>query len=144
MQAKEYLSLYKIYDSELRDYDLELEAIRTRLEGLSAIDYAKDKIQTSPSGDDAMINGINRMMEIRNKITEQSAQLIETRHEITRRIHRIQNATYIDILVFHYILFLSWEQIAVKLSYNYDYTIQLHGYALKAFEKENPDILEKT
>ena len=134
MSAKDYLCKIK-YDREyIRQLRLRKETMHIDYNGISGIDYSRDKIKASPV----------------NKLEEQAWKLLETMQDIDKsiaelsldinrkldEIHSIDNGLYSKILFMRYSEYKSFERIAVDLNYNYHYVCQLHGEALKLFTEK--------
>lgn len=141
MTAKEYLSQYQGLQRRIRSKQDEIEQIKTLMEGLAAIRYDKDKVESSPTNDQ-MINGMIRIEEISNKIARDVSEAAALVDEITDRISRVKQNSLEMVLREHYINGLTFESICVNYHYEYRSIITMHGRALQEFSKQNPDIAE--
>lgn len=133
MTAKQYLSEIKkmrhdleILRREAKDYHISFESIR-------GIDYSASKVQTSPKNN--MEEAAWAMLQRHENVIKEIGRLTE---EINRRLETIREMSrteYSQILLKRYDEYESFEQIAVELHYNYNYTCTLHGEALQEIEK---------
>lgn len=132
----------KAYLRQIRRIDIRLaDIIRERDELVKAQTYMKspqtegDRVQTSPSGDPPWMAYLLKWEELINKMGEVWDELVEKKQEILGQIHRLEDSRYIDILIKRYVMFKSFEQIAVDMNYSYEHTLRLHGRALKQMGK---------
>lgn len=70
---------------------------------------------------------------VRELEAEKEMQMV-TYREIRQRIGMVPDPTEQEILSRRYLLWQSWEKIAVEMGYSYRNVTRLHGYALKHFE----------
>ena len=143
MTAKEYLSQYQGLQRRIRSKQDEIEQIKTLMEGLAAIRYDKDKVESSPTNDQ-MINGMIPIEDISNKIARDVSEAAALADEITDRIGRVKQDSLEMVLREHYINGLSFEKICVNHHYEYRSIITIHGRALQEFTLRNPDIKDMT
>lgn len=73
---------------------------------------------------DAMMEDLRNQMEAR----------IDIKREIIGKIEEMENETEKLILRYRYIHLLKWEEIAVKIGYEYRNVLYIHGKALKHFQ----------
>lgn len=73
---------------------------------------------------DAMMEDLRNQMEAR----------IDIKREIIEKIEEMENETEKLILRYRYIHLLKWEEIAVKIEYEYRNVLYIHGKALKHFQ----------
>ena len=132
MNAKEYL--LKIRRAALRIRQLEelLAETRARAEGTS-IRIKADVVQTSPSGD-MLEKAVADMIDTEAKIAKQIADMQKLRLKVTNEIHAMKNDRYAEVLFRRYINLETFEHIADEMGLSFKYVLNLHGWALKAFE----------
>ena len=70
---------------------------------------------------------------VRELEAEKEMQMV-TYREIRQQISMVPDPTEQEILSRRYLLWQSWEKIAVEMGYSYRNVTRLHGYALKHFE----------
>lgn len=73
-------------------------------------------------------------MELEGKLKGQVNDAINRRNQIETAIQTVSNADLRLLLKLRYIDGDTWETIAVKMNYNYRWTLYLHGRALQALQ----------
>ena len=96
---------------------------------------SKERVQTSPSGDAPYVRTVSRIVDLNRRIQEEIDDFVDRKHKIINQIQGLDNPNYIKLLFKRYVEFKKFEEIAFELDFTYQYTIELHGYALKEFEK---------
>ena len=109
--------------------------LKADLYGIGSIDYSKDKVASSSGGEAAFTHLLERGDKLSEEIAEEIGQLWTLRNEMIEKIEQLPDDRYRNILFKRYVEYKSIEQIAVEMNYNYPYIVELHGYALRAFEK---------
>jgi RNA-splicing ligase RtcB len=140
MKAKEYLSQVQQLSINLEQKKLELQALRDAATHITQ-SFNPVRVQKSSSYDKVADNAIE-IADLEEKIQNSFVELFMKRHEIIAQIQQLQNPKHIEILYKHYVEFKRLEVISVEMGYTYQYIVELHGYALKAFEKLHKDILQ--
>ena len=135
MSAKEYLKDLKRLDTMINQKIKELDDLKALREGVGGLDYSKDRVQTSMSGDAAFVKPTLRIIELEREIAKEVNEFANKKHAMINQIHSLSNSKHIEILYKRYIEFKSFEIIAVEMKYNYDYVRALHSTALKKFIK---------
>ena len=133
MKAKEYLDQIHKMDVRVGQRITELNQMRERLSILTGIDYSKDRIQTMPSTGNKQIEAI---VDMENEIVELIEEETQLKHKVIGEIQQLENPIYVDLLFRRYVECHSFERIACDMGYVYNYVCNLHGEALKEFEKE--------
>ena len=132
-KAKEYLMQIKRMDVRIGQRITELNQMRERLSLIAGIDYAKDRVQTSPaSGNKQVEDIVDYERDIINMINRET----ELKHKIIGEIQTLDNPIYVDILFRRYVECLSFERIACDMGYVYNYVCNLHGEALETFARQ--------
>lgn len=136
MRAKEYLQGVQRLDMMIDQKVKELSDLRQMVSGVGGIDYTKERVQTSPSGDAPFIRQTLRIVELEQEINDAIDVFVNRKHKIIDQIQTLENADYADLLYKRYIEYKRLEQIAVEMHFSYSHTKRLHGHALQAFEKK--------
>ena len=84
------------------------------------------------SGDEKMCNAVDKIIEAKNRVSDELETLEATDREIIGTIDKITDWTLHTLLYERYINGKTWEQIAVQMNYTYRRVTQLHGKALSA------------
>lgn len=130
MTAREYLRTYKAHERRLRQlYSRQISYDY----GIGSIDYAKDRVQSSPTNgagfEDEVIRAVDKQAEIEKEIKciRQDMDLI------IERIEAIKDTQYRNVLYLRYIRGMSLLQVASDIGYSLDYTKVICSGAVRAF-----------
>lgn len=134
MKAKEYLQQLQRLDTVINQKIKELGDLRLKSQSAGSIDYSKERVQTSPSGDAPFVKPICRIIDLEAEINAEIDRFVDEKHKIINQIQGLKNSDYISLLFKRYVEFKSLERICVEMNFSYDYIKHLHGYALKDFE----------
>ncbi len=133
MTVKEYLLSVKDLDRQI-DADLyELSQLRLMRGSVSAIDYAKDRVQVSP--ENSLENSVIKIVSLEEKINQEIDEFVDKKNEIKNKILVLKNRDEQLVLQYRYLCFMSLERIAVEMNYSYRQITRVHGRALKSFER---------
>ena len=139
MTAKQYLSQIHRLRRRIRDLELEQERLRTQAEGLKAILYKRDRVQTSVQNrfDSIMSDLLEaendyattiKLCTKKTRIREnQIAQMDDDRHEEILRLRYIEEKNGRQLTI---------NEIRRTMSISYDRARHLHGEALSAFDRK--------
>lgn len=141
MKAKEYLQQLQRLDTMINQKIKELGDLRLMLQSVGGIDYSKERVQSSPSGDAPFVKPVLRMIELEQEINAEIDRFVDEKHEIINQIQALQNQKHIDILYKHYVEFKRLEIVAVEMNFTYQYIVELHGTALKEFQLTHENLL---
>lgn len=134
MKAKEYLKKLQRLDTVTTQKISELGDLRMKLCSVGGIDYSKERVQTSPSGDASFVNAIGRITDLESEINREIDNFVDEKHKIINQIQGLKNSDYITLLFKRYVEFKKFETIAVEMNFTYQYILNMHGYALREFE----------
>lgn len=141
MKAKEYLQQLQRLDIMINQKIKELGDLRLMSQSAGGIDYSKERVQSSPSGDAPFVKPVLRMIELEQEINAEIDRFVDEKHEIINQIQALQNPKHIDILYKHYVEFKRLEIVAVEMNFTYQYIVELHGTALKEFQLTHENLL---
>lgn len=134
MKVKEYLQQLKLLDMKIDQKLKQKEDLRQITQAAGALDYSKDRVQTSSSGD-ALSNAVIRYLSLEEEIDRQIDQFVDLKNQIINQIQGLKDVNYVQILFKRYVEYKKLEVIAVEMDYTYPYVRALHGYALQEFER---------
>lgn len=134
MKAKEYLQQLQRLDTVINQKIKELDDLRLKSQSTGSVDYSKERVQTSPSGDAPFVKPICRIIDLEAEINAEIDRFVDEKHRIINQIQGLKNSDYISLLFKRYVEFKSLEKICVEMNFSYDYIKHLHGYALQDFE----------
>lgn len=131
MTAKEELNQYKYARKRVDEALEEYEKYKTRAEKMTSIITG---MPNGTKGSDKVADNATMMADLSREYEKR--WMVAERHklEIEDRINSIEEP-YRTILYKRYIEEKGFEEIAVEMSYSYDWTTHLHGEALKQYEK---------
>jgi hypothetical protein len=121
----------------------ELDDLRIMSTSISSIDYSKDRVQTSPSGEAPFVKIINKMQTLNEEINVEIDKFVDKKHIIINQIQELHNPLYIDLLFKVYVEFKRYEVVAVEMNYTIRNIYIIHGKALQAFQNKHGELLEK-
>lgn len=134
MTAKEYLQQLQRLDTVINQKIKEVRDLRLKAGSTGSIDYSKERVQKSPSGDAPFVKLIGRVIDLEAEINAEIDRYVDEKHRIINEIQGLKNADYISLLFKRYVEFKKFEVIAVEMGFTYQYVLNMHGYALKDFE----------
>lgn len=134
MKAKEYLQQLQWLDTVINQKIAELDDLRLKSQGTGSIDYSKDRVQTSSPQEAPYVKLIGRIIDLEAEINTEIDKYVDAKHKIINQIQGLQNANYVALLYKRYVEFKKFEVISVEMNFTYQYTIELHGYALRDFQ----------
>lgn len=134
MTAKEYLQEIRKFDRYIEQKQIEYDSLYRLRGGAGAIDYSKDKVQTSPDGQ-GFTRISDKLVDLQNEINKAIDRFCQIKHDRIEQIQQLSKVEYSEILFKRYVEYKSLERIAWEMNYSYIYTCQLHGGALNEFEE---------
>lgn len=141
MKAKEYLQQLQRLDTVINQKIKEVDDLRLKSRSVGSIDYSKERVQTSPSGDAPFVKLIGRIIDLEQEINAEIDAFVDDKHKIINQIQGLKNRKYIEILYKRYVEFKRLEVVAVEMNFTYQYVVELHGYALKDFQTTYENLL---
>lgn len=139
MTAKQYLGQLQVLDTKINQKLEELTALKIDARYTSGIDYSKDRVQTSGSGD-TVGNAVVRYVSLANEINAEIDSFADAKHQIVNEIQSLNADNYIKVLFKIYVQFKSIRAVADDMSMSYPYVIELHKKALKMFEEHHENL----
>lgn len=140
MTAKEYLDhIKRCYQTMQALYDRLVE-VRTKIEGLKAITYDRERVQVSPSNKTEEL--IAQLVDTEDKLSKEVREHFDEVVEATKRIYSLDNERQIQVLEMRYIKGMRWQAIADELDIEYRSATRLHRKALRNFERKYQGVLE--
>lgn len=136
MTAKEYLSQIHRLDEEIKANKRRIRELSADIGGVRAIDYSGDKVSGSNDAD-PMASQIAKLIDMEGRVRAETIELQEKKDKIIREIRQLEDVRYVTLLTMRYVHCDRWEQIAVDMHLTIRWVYQMHGEALKAFEKLN-------
>lgn len=147
MRAKEYLKSLEQLRDRVDELDLEVKDLHSFLYTFSG-SSDQERVQTSKKYD-KMGDRYAKFEEKQQQSNEAFNQYQKLRQEVKDKISCIKEERYRHILTYRYINFMSFPEIAERLSKSdsappksIKYVLNNHGYALKEFEECHKEFLK--
>lgn len=141
MTSKEYLRQAYRLDQRINSDLEEVAALREMAPSVSSSQYS-ERVQTSRKGDPSFIRGIEKIMELEEKINMEIDLLVALKDEIRSVITSVEDTDERLVLKYRYIHNYTWEQIGNELNADSRTVRRWHGMALlHVILPENPIII---
>lgn len=138
LTAKQYLDQLRVIDTKINQKMEELADLMTATTSTGAIDYSKDRVQTSPQN--AQENRICKYVDLDAEINREIDEFVDIKHRVTKEIQELNVDYYIKILFKVYVQYKTVKDAANEIGLSYQYVRDLHKKALKAFEELHTDL----
>jgi hypothetical protein len=129
-KKKEYLKSYR--RAVKREQDILEEIQRLRLDKMFP-SVVNDGMPHGSSHSD-LSDYIAIMDEQIELLKKERLKKVRCYQKIERQIRQMENEDEQEVLRLRYIKGLKWEEVALKMSYSYRRTLDIHGKALLSFE----------
>lgn len=129
-QKKEYLKSYR--RAIKREQDILDEIQRLRLDKMFP-SVVNDGMPHGSSHSD-LSDYVAILDEQIDLLKEERLEKVRCYQKIERQISQMENEDEQEVLRLRYIKGLKWEEVALKMSYSYRRTLDIHGKALLSFE----------
>ena len=131
MTAEQYLQQIQILDVQIQQDIEQLDELKNRAKGVTAIRYDKDKVQTSPS--DRLCSDVCSIVTLDERITSEIDKLCDAKQLIIRQIRGLKDAVYIQILYKVYVQYKTLKVAGMEIGISYTTVLQKHRDALTVF-----------
>jgi DNA-directed RNA polymerase specialized sigma subunit len=138
LTAKQYLDQLRVIDTKINQKMEELSELMTAATSTGAIDYSKDRVQTSPQN--ALESRICKYVDLNDEINREIDEFVDIKHRVTKEIQELNVDYYIKILFKVYVQYKDLKVTANEVGLSYAYVRNLHKEALKAFEQHHTDL----
>lgn len=134
LTARQYLEQLQELDTNINQ-DLErLDEMKINATCTGGIDYSKERVQTSTSGD-KLCNDVTRYISLDEEINAEIDRFTDAKNQIISEIRGLHVNNYIKLLYKVYVQYKSIYQASKEMHLSYSYVIELHKKALSAFEE---------
>lgn len=134
MNAEEYLNQAYKLNEKIKDKQERIAYLDELSKTLSAIDYSKDRVQTSQASDAQYVNILARIDELKDEINQSLLKLGDLQIEINRAIDAVEDVTCSLFLSKKYVLMKTMEEIAEDMGYSVGHIYKIQDKALEAFK----------
>ena len=133
MNAKQYLKQAYKLNEKIKDKQERLDDLKEMSTSTGAIDYSKDKIQSSPSQDAPFTKQVMQIIELEEELQKDIDRLKNLKVEINRAVKSVDDVDGSMVLSKRYILMKTWEQISSEMGYSISQLHRIHDRAIKNF-----------
>ena len=140
-QAKDYFAQIRKTDRLIQRLTSSVATLRSSLTSQS-YELKPDKVQSSGKKN-PLEDAIIKIDTLERKINTRIDELVSLKTEAFDRIRTIPDLDQQNILIGRYIQLKEWDDIAVELNFSTKWVLELHGKAVLAFAKRNPQILKE-
>ena len=134
LTAKKYLEQLQELDTNINQNLERLEEMKTSAASTGGIDYSRERVQTSTSGD-KLCNDVTRYVTFNNEINAEIDRFVDAKNQIISEIRGLHVNHYIQVLFKVYVQFKSIKTAATEMKMSYPYVREIHRKALKMFEE---------
>ena len=124
---KKWLLEYRKLDQDIERDMEELQRLKSRAEKITS------SVSGMPKGGnqgDRLQLAVDRICELEERLNGKIDAAVKRRKEMEAAITTVEDKTLQLLLQYRYIDGMTWEQIAVKMNYDYRWILRLHGRAL--------------
>jgi len=131
-EIKEELNSYLQNQKLLKEKEKDLEELITRATKITT--ELSDMPKGSPSIQDRMAEYAAMIVQMKDEKYDQLIKMYKTKKKIEDKIDILEQP-YRNILYYKYIKGLNLTQVANEIKYNYKWTCELHGNALRKYKE---------
>lgn len=133
LTPKQYLNQAYRLNEMIESHIAELRMLRETMDGLSAVQYDKDKVQTN-NVSSPVENTVQKIMAQEEKINAEIDRFVDLKAEIHDEISKVPDPTEQLVLRLRYIQFKSWPDIQGILGKKERRAFVIHSTALNHFK----------
>lgn len=131
-EIKRELGAYLQDKKLLKEKEDDLEELITRATKITT--ELSDMPKGTPKLEDRMAELASQIVDMKNEKYEQIIKMYKTKKQIEDKIDLLEQP-YRNILYFKYIKGKNLTEVANVIGYNYKWTCEMHGYALKKYKE---------
>ena len=134
MNAKAYLKQIKELDIKINNKIAEKEALYTMATKVTPT-LSEDKVSGNFNATDKVGNIVAKIVDIEKEINAAIDEYFTLKNKIIRQIESLKDERYYNLLHKRYVQYKDFSIIADEMRYDYQTCVNMHGRALKAFQK---------
>ena len=135
MTAKKYLSKIKRLDDIVRSKLDQIQQIKTMCTKITAT-LNDNKVQSSNMSKSKTEDAICRLIELEDDLNQSINELVDYKREAISYIEQLDNDDYKLLLTLRHINLKTFEEIAVNMSFTFQWVHVLHSRALAEFSEK--------
>lgn len=133
MTAKDYLQ-------SIKKADMVVSALMRERDQLGDMRYRitqtlKPVMVSGGGAQGGFTDASDKMVDLENEIARKIAAYVDLKREAGVLLRLLENPQHYSVLHQHYVMYESFERIAVDMGYTYRNVCYLHGRALQAFQR---------
>ena len=136
MTAKEYLQQLERADVIIEQKMKEQADLEELSKCVRAIDYGKDRVASSGTGNAPFVNPVLKIVMLEQEINAEIDKYVDLKRKITGEIQSLQDPQFIKVLFKRYVEYKGFDKIAVELECSERNVYTIHGQALKDFTEK--------
>lgn len=136
MTAKEYLQQLERADVIIEQKMKEQADLEELSKCVRAIDYGKDRVSSSGTGDASFVNPVLKIVMLEQEINAEIDKYVDLKRKITGEIQSLQDPQFIKVLFKRYVEYKGFDMIAGELGCSERNVYTIHGQALKDFTEK--------
>src|SRR5690554_2482725 len=134
MTAKQYLKQIRKLDNLINAKLEQIEKLRAMSINISRV-MSTDNIR-SQENRSKIEKILVKIIDLEREVTTDIDRLVDLKREIMQKIDAMEDDNYKVLLTLRYLIFKTWEEIAVEMDYTFQWVHQLHKRALIEFERK--------
>ena len=134
MNSKQYLKQAYRLNERIKDKEDRLNDLKEMYTSTGAIDYSKDRVQTSTSADAGFTKQVNQIADLESELVCDIEKLKMLKIELNHAIENVPDVDCSLVLSKRYILMKTWEQIAEEMGYSLTQIHRIHNRGIEIFE----------
>lgn len=131
MTVQEYLNQgYRMMDL-IKSNEQEITELNELAKSISAPNLSGMPFSATKNTEPQYAKCIQKINDLENKIKEETLSFLDVKENIRQAINSVEDKDEYLLLKLKYIHFLTWEQIAEKMSFSLTQVHRIHSKALK-------------
>ena len=127
IDVKAYLRTIRLYDTRINMKIDELEALKASL--LRITPTLKDDVVSSGGSQDKLGDAVAKMVDLRDEINADIDSFVGAKRAVGATIDKVSDPDQLQVLHKRYVLYESFEQIAIEMHMTYRNVYYIHGKA---------------
>lgn len=132
LTAKQYLKQAYRLNEHIESLIAELRLMRETMDGLSAVNYDRDKIQSNNTASPVEVT-VQKIIMMQDRINTEIDEYVDMKREIHEEINKVSDPDERLVLRARYILFKSWDDIQAMIGKKETRAYIIHRTALAHF-----------
>ncbi len=138
LSAEAYLKQIEELDLAINQEIERIADLKLAATSSGAIDYSKDRVQTSPVN--ALERQIINYVDLEDRLNQRIDRFVDAKEKVIAQIRELHNPMYIQILFKVYVQYKSLKQTAGEMGKAYQTILTNHEKALTAFEEVHENL----